>query len=250
MSARWPGVDARRWGARWLGAGLVAAYLLVASLTMVVSGHRVLPLFEGIGPPQPYRWVKPPAQFATGNVKPSVATTDVPVAAATSFSTLDGQLVASVSAASMPAHGTDPRVHVVITPLDPSTLGPLPAPLAPDGNAYRLQLTYEPSGTPVPPFGTPGDLVMTAPHAPVSLLFSADGRTWQRLSTQLIAGGTTAGAPFSRTGWFVAGYRPTSSLTTVGGGGGVSAVVGGAIGAAAGAVLLGVVALVWRRRNR
>ena len=49
-----------------VGAALVALYVATVVGTMSF-GHHVRPLFEGIGPPPPYRWVHPPPGFASGN---------------------------------------------------------------------------------------------------------------------------------------------------------------------------------------
>src|SRR4051812_35926875 len=64
-----------------LGAVLAVAYIGVAVATAGVSGHSVLPLYEGVGSAPPYQWVNPPAAFKTGNVVPKPNTTKVPLGA-------------------------------------------------------------------------------------------------------------------------------------------------------------------------
>ena len=49
-----------------IGLGLAAAYALVCLTTLRVTGHDVRPLFEGIGPDSPYRWVNPPEGVRAG----------------------------------------------------------------------------------------------------------------------------------------------------------------------------------------
>jgi hypothetical protein len=233
-----------------VGAALVGLYVLVAVATLGLSGHRLLPLFEGIGGPVPYRWVHPPPQFATGNIKPEPVALDIPfrngAAGAQSIATTDGQFVVNLSAGSFAPRPGDTSVHAAVTPLDPASLPPLPAGAAADGNAYRIELTYKPSNAPVTKLAASGDVIVTSPHNATGLWFSADGRSWTKLPSQIVGGPTFIGAPFNAPGWYLVGTNPSNVSSGSGGTGTVLV----AVGVVAGAVLLGLVALFAVVRSR
>jgi hypothetical protein len=48
------------------------------------------------------------------------------------------------------------------------------------------------------------DAVLTAPAPAVTMLFSLDGSSWQRLQTNQVNGGTTVSAAFHQPGYFLA----------------------------------------------
>lgn len=238
------------------GAAIVVAYLVLAMATRAVSGHKVLPLFEGIGPASPYQWVNPPAAFAAGNIKPKANTTDLTLTGPRQpqfAASADGQCLLNLPPNAFPPPGADPKVVVAIAPLDPATLGPVPSGEVADGNAYRIGLTYQPSGSPVATVASPGDVVLTAPHAPDTMYYSADGQTWEKLSTQPFGDPTQIGAVFNAPGWYLAG---TTASRVSGGGIGTGTPAGKkgtglvAIGVVVGAVLLGIFALAKAARRR
>jgi hypothetical protein len=246
-------------------AGVAAVYVIAAAATVSVSGHHVLPLFEGIGPPSPYQWVNPPPAFAASNVKPKAGTTDLTLTGPRQpqfASSPDGQCLLSVPAAAFSPHDGDTKITVTVTPVDVATLGPLPQGVAADGNAYRIDLAYQPSKTQLPSLAADGNVVLTAPHQANSMLYSADGRTWTNLPVQPFGDPTMIGATFHQPGWYIAGADPSKISGTTGpGAAGTAGTVGGrgtgagtglvAIGVVAAAVILGVVALaVARRRQR
>ena len=68
---------------------------------------------------------------------------------------------------------------VTIAPLDPVTLGPLPAGLRPVSNAYRVMLRYVPSQAEIARLAVKGTVAMTAAEAGDRLLYSSDGAQWQ-----------------------------------------------------------------------
>jgi hypothetical protein len=197
----------------WLvGAAAVGIYFAVALAMLTVGDHRVLPLFEGVGPPAKYQWVNPPSQFAAGNVKPTASTQDIPItggkSALTTVSSSDGQFIASLPDGAFGANGSDTSVRAVVTPLDPGTLGPPPSGLASDGNAYRIEFTYQPSGGPIAALSSAGSLVMNAPHQAEVVLFSRDSRSWFRLASQPAGGLSSIGAAFTAPGWYQVGANP------------------------------------------
>ena len=242
-------------------AGVVAVYVIAAAATVSVSGHHVLPLFEGIGPPSPYQWVNPPPAFAASNVKPKAGTTDFALTGPPTpqfASSPDGQCLLSVPAAAFSPHDGDTKVTVTFSPLDAATLGPLPRKVAADGNAYRIDLAYQPSKTPLPNLAADGNVVLTAPHQANSMLYSADGRTWTNLPIQPFGDPTMIGATFHQPGWYLAGADPSKISGTTpgaapaagkpGSGAGTGLVAVGVVVAAA--ILGGVALAAVRRRQR
>jgi hypothetical protein len=239
--------------ARWrLAAGAVGLYITVALATIGLSGHRVLPLFEGVGPPAPYEWVKPPAAFAAGNITPKPASSDIAFSggksAAAVASTPDGQFLVNFGADAISPHNGDSHVHATITPLDPATLGTLLSGISPDGNAYRLELTYQPSGIPVSKLAGSANVIQTGPLTATAFLYSASGRTWTKLNAPPVGTSTSLGATLTGPGWYLLGTSHSLPKSSTGGRGTVVI----AIMVAAGAVVLGtgVLALVRHRQSR
>src|SRR2546430_9920816 len=58
-------------------AAAVAMYLGASLLLVGTQSHPFRPLFEGVGPPPAYRWVKPPGPFAGNNVPPHPSEQDI-----------------------------------------------------------------------------------------------------------------------------------------------------------------------------
>ncbi|MBV9040119.1 MAG: hypothetical protein JOZ68_03905, partial [Acidimicrobiia bacterium] len=132
-----------------IGLVLVVCYLAAIAIALPF-GHRVLPMFEGYGGSSPYHWVKPPAAFAAGNVRPKPNDTDIPMASTGSqqsgAQSEDAQLILNLAPNAVPPHPPDSTLRVHIEPIDPATLGPVPREFRPNGNAYRVTFAYEPSG--------------------------------------------------------------------------------------------------------
>ena len=250
-----PGRGVGTWWRGWRGAVVVAGvYLAVALATLgATSRHRFLPLFEGVGPPPKYSWVKPPASLAAGNTVPKVATADFPLTGpAEPFlaTTTDGQFEITLAANTFASHGSDTKVHCIITPLDPSTLAPLPTGEAADGNAYQIELTYEPSGAPVPSLTAPGSVVLTAPYTADFNYYSADGQAWTKLPSLQVSGPTVLGSMFTRAGYFVVGTAPHRLRTSTPGAKSTVSTVVVAAAVVAVALLLGAVAAALLSRGR
>jgi len=220
-----------------VGALLVALYVLAVTGTLPF-GHNMRPLFEGIGPPPAYRWVKPPPSFASGNVPPAPNDTDVTLTPTGSqqsgAQSEDNQLVLNLAPNAVPSHPPDTSVRIHVEPLDPGTVGAVPAEFRPNGNAYRVTMTYQPSRTPVTTVTAPGNILLTVPLPAAGLLFSGDGRTWTNVGKQTVPGQPIVGGPFSATGWYLGATH--AQTPSSGGGGGSSGVI-------IVAVLVGVIAL-------
>ena len=236
-----------------VGLAALAVYVVVATASVALSRHRVLPLFEGFGPPPAYNWVKPPPQFAATNKVPKPKAGDIPYNGGTTgpavAATDDGQFVVNFAQGSFPSHAADNNVHSLITPLDPAKLGPLPSGLSADGNAYRIDLTFLPSGAVVGGLSVPGDVIMTVPHNAAALLYSPDGVAWQKLASQQVGQPTTIGSTFTHAGYYLVGAKPTALGLSGSKGGGVGTVLI-AVWVAVGAAVLGVIAWVVAGRRR
>jgi hypothetical protein len=222
---------ARRTHAVVVGVVATVLYAMACVATLRLTGHDVRPLFEGIGPSSPYRWVAPPKEFAPGNVRPQPLSTEVRLDAtgsqAVGLTSDDSQMIVNLAAGAVPVRPGDDRVVVTFVPLDPATLGRLPPPLRAAGNAYRVRLTYRPSGQPVTALAAPGDLLLLVPEPVDTLLFSPDGQTWTRITTRHEAGSGGESASFPGAGYYLAGTSrpPPSAAASPGRGYGTATVV-------------------------
>ena len=170
------------------GIGIAVLYLAGAALSGRASPLTRRPLLDGLAPPVPYRWVKPPPDLAASNKPPASLRASVKLTATGSqigaFATSDGQFNLVLSEGAVPARAGQTSVAVSIDPVDPATLGPAPPGLIVAGNAYRIQAAYRPSGgpkaRPLPlgrsPRGTRAALAAAATSAGAS--DRAAGSTW------------------------------------------------------------------------
>jgi hypothetical protein len=207
-----------------VGAAAAGAYVIAVVVTLSVTGHHVRPLYEGFAPNAPYQWVNPPPAFAATNQPPKANDVDLPLGPsgidASSPASSEAQLVLGLGAGAIGAHPPDTAARVRIEPLDPVKLGDVPQGLFSDGNAYRVTLTYQPSGG-AATLATPGNVVMVVPLAGTTILYSADGQAWTKLPTQTLAGTANLGATFSAPGYYLAaGPTQIHGLAGEGGGGG------------------------------
>jgi hypothetical protein len=185
VSARRPARS--RWGAL-AGGAIAIVYVTVAALTSGLSGRPTLPLFEGTGPPAPYQWVEPPCDFKTGNVVPQPTSAVIPMNAQGneigSVTQPGSQAIVTPQAGAIPPHPGAKSVTLRLEPIGPSTIGALPGQAVPDGNAYRLTITYD-DGTPVTKFVKPVDYLIRAPTLADGGVFlqPGAGAAWQKQNT-------------------------------------------------------------------
>jgi hypothetical protein len=199
-----------------VGAALAAAYVAVVAVTMVATDHPVRPLFDGLTPPPPYRWVNPPPGYGT-NVKATPDEVSVALAGGGSGPAgptgVNGQVTLNLPQGAIPARPGDTAVKIAIVPLDAAWLGSLPPRLLPDGNAYDIRMSYRPSGAAVTSLAVPGNIVLATPEPASVLVFSADGRHWETMETVRVGGPDSVGATFRRAGHYLAAIpgvaRPT-----------------------------------------
>lgn len=200
--------------ALWAGAALTLLYVVVALATGGLSSRPILPVFDGFAPPTPYQWVNPPPARRGDNVVPKpvdrLFTLGPDGAPASNASTDDGQAIVGVDKGSVPAHPPDTSVSVHIEPVDAGTLGPLPAGLRVVSNAYKVELSYLPSGTPLTTLPVKGTIALTAAEVGTKMLYSADGQTW--LEKQFSPYGQDQGlfTDFDMAGWFVIATSATT----------------------------------------
>ena len=247
---RRPGSRAR---AVALGVAAIALYLAGSGVSARLSVLARGPLLDGLAPPPPYRWVKPPPSLQGTNQPALPGSATVAFKDGRSqpgvFRTEDSQAVIVLLTGSIPPEPGQESVRLSITPLAPDTLPAPPSDLRIDGNVYRFAGTYEPSGSPVTGLEVPDEVVLIYPTPTTArhvLLFSADGKRWRTLTTHDSAVAQQAiNENVTEFGWFAVARRTGSA----GGSGGGRSILVIAIVAAA-LVTVGVVAYLEFRRRR
>jgi hypothetical protein len=237
------------------GIGIAVLYLAGAALSGRTSPLTRRPLLDGLAPPAPYRWVKPPPDLAASSKPPTSLRVSVKLTATGSqigaFATSDGQFNLVLSEGAVPARPGQTSVAVAIDPADPATLGPAPPGLVVAGNAYRIQASYRPSGTRIAAFGGRSSvglvypLLATAVASPSGhlVLASADGRAWQQLQSTDTPGTHQVSAPLATAGYVMAAVPPAGTGGDGGNGRGRVLLIAGAV-----AALLVLAAVLARRR--
>jgi hypothetical protein len=214
-------------------AGLViaAVYGALAALSGHLSPLSRGPLLDGIGPPQAYRWVQPPADLAAGNQAPSSGAFHIPLDPGGSrpevFVTSDNQVTVVVPKHAFAGEPGQIEVTLKIDPLDPSTLSSPGTHLTIFGNAYRLQATYQPSGEDAA-LTLPLDVILLYPvtpnlHASVhTLSTSPNGKTWTAQEGSDSLAQQQAEGPMPTLGYVVVAGEPGAPTATPAGGSGGS----------------------------
>ena len=212
---------------RTAAGGLLAA----AAVAYVLAAWRVAPgFYDGFsGPPDPYRWVSPPAQFVKGNRPPGDGQLAVRVNRGVSEPgsafTSDGQAVLSFVPGVFAAPPDGSAITVTIKPV-----ADFPSP---DGsqfasNVYLISSTSQ----------LVKEAIVTLRYtdqlpAPSDVFFAPAGGPWRDI------GSTGTSAPYTVTGrttalgYFTTGYPPkgggTASAPRVGGGNTLPILVAAAI---------------------
>ena len=235
------------------GALLSLLYGLVVVGTAVTTDHPVRPLFDGVGGSTPYKWVKPPWYVGTTNIEPKASSTDIRfengVSPLIGVNSDDAQIILNLPQGALPARECDTGVRASFTPLDPKKLARLPGGMRPNGNAYRVQMAYQPSGTPFGQTTTSGNVIMVVPDEAEKMLFSGDGKSWSELPTQRLGDPTTVGSAFNTPGYYVVGTL-LPEFPDPNKGSGTKKTVGTLMIVVAAALLLGYVLPTLLRRSR
>lgn len=192
-----------------IGGTLVALYIVAAAATTFWAPGRLRPLFDGFGShPGQYNWVNPPKEFAEGNERPDTAEANVTFGADGSdgagVSTQDGQALVTLAQGSLPSRPPDSSAKIDVRPVDSARLGALPAGLRAEGNAYQVSIAYLSSQAAVTSLAKPGTVGLTAAAPANVLLFSVDGKRWQRKQSQPIPQGNGLTAALNDTGYYLA----------------------------------------------
>jgi hypothetical protein len=219
-----------------------AAYVFTA-LLLQASGHPVLPLFDGLGPPPPYRWVSPPPDSAAPNEPPLPGIGEVLLTRRPqnfTVSTEDGQGVLAGRSNAFLRQPRQRAVLVNITPLDPAGLGPPPAGLIFDGNAYQFEATYASSGEEAA-LDSEVQVILRYPrHATV--LLKSTGSRWERMKSFPIRTALQIFVETRELGTFVAARPPPAEQRSI--------LPWIAFSGAGAAVIAAAVVLYLRRRSR
>ena len=240
---------------RGLRAGVALAGLYAAAVlaTGLLTGHPARPLFDGASTNTPYQWVKPPWYVGSVNVKPTVSHTDIAfangVSPLTGVNSADAQIILNLPQGSLPSHAGDTAVRATFTPLDPKKLAKPPGDMRADGNAYRVDMTYQPSGAPVTTVTTSGNVIMVVPDEAEKMLFSLDGKSWDELPTHLLGDPNTVGSAFNKPGYYLVGTA-LPEFTNPNKGNSTKRVAGIVLVVVAVALLLGYVVPNALRRSR
>ena len=238
------------------GVGIVLLYLAGAAVSGRASILARRPLLDGLAPPTPYRWVNPPPDLASSNKPPASTRFTVKLTANGSqlgaFSTIDGQVNLVLSEGAVRARPGQTEVEVAVDPVDPATLGPVPAGLVGAGNAYRIQASYQPSGSKVDTLGGQCSVGLVYPLLATAVsdpgghlvLSSADGRAWERLRSTDTPGTHQVSAGLARTGYVQVGVA-----SSAGGGSAGDTRTRTLLLATGAAAVIVVAALILRRRE-
>ena len=193
----------------WLAWGLSAAICYVVVGMQVWPSNPLRLLYEGEAPPLPYRWVRPPANLSEPNQPPAPGVGEIALTPTGSQSasvlTDDGQAALILRFGAIAPRAGASTVTVRITPLDPRSVAPPPANLVFDGNAYRIEATYN----------TDGPVTLVKPVTPVlrypkhaTVLLRSSGSGWTALETHVVAGSLQLFGPSDMLGVFVAAAPP------------------------------------------
>lgn len=205
-----------------LASGLLVAFAYLAGTALGgrVSPLTRRPLLDGLAPPPPYHWVKPPPELTTGNKPPSGATASVQLGpggtAVTAISTNDGQANLLLDPNAIAPSSGDRSVKVEIDPVDPATLAAPPPDLVMAGNAYRIRFSYQPSGKPVTTLAGRATISLIFPLLPIpvtspfdhTILDSADGKAWAKQPSTATPGTHQVASTLREPGYVIAAVPP------------------------------------------
>lgn len=205
-----------------VGLVVVAAYAGLAAFSGHLSPLARGPLLDGIGPPQAYRWVNPPADLAAANQPPSAGEFRIPLDPNGSrpevFVTSDNQVTIVVPSKAFANQERQTSVLLSVDPVDPAELASPGKEVTVFGNAYQLTASYRPSGDPAP-LTVPMDLILLYPvttnlHAATHQLFtSPDGTAWQEKAGTDSLAAQQAEGPMPELGYVLVGGTGAASLS-------------------------------------
>jgi hypothetical protein len=197
--------------------GLVAIAVYVTTALLIAGTGRVIPrpLYDGLAPAAPYRYVSPPPDLAADNEEPLPGKGRVDFAKGksqpTSISTGDGQLQLVVPNGAFDAKKKEKAVDITITPLAPPAPLDVGGGLRVDGNAYRIEAAYARSGD-AAPVQREVTVVLRYAHNATEVV-RRSGASWTRLRSQVSSGSLQLFAATDDIGVFAAAGRPPTTWT-------------------------------------
>lgn len=212
-------------GAGWVavasGLVVVLAYLGGTAFGGRLSPLARRPLLDGLAPPPPYHWVKPPPELSTGNRPAQGATGTLELgptgSQVSAISTDDGQANLLMEANAIAPSAGQRSVEVAIKPLDPASLAaPQPPGLVLAGNAYQVRFSYLPSGKPVNALAGKATISLIFPLLPIpitssfdyTVLASADGNGWAKQTSSVTPGSHQVASTLPQPGYVIVAVPP------------------------------------------
>jgi hypothetical protein len=235
-----------------LGVAAVAAGLVVLVVARLATPSASPPLYDGIVPLEPYRWLNPPpgqpggAEGATATA-PVTAAQNPLIAVGTPELSPQAQVFAAPNALTLPAGASS--VVVSIEPVEPPVE---PAAGYIDGNVYRFTVTDQ-SGVPITaPASAKVTVVLRAADLRTDATIERfDGLAWRSLETSAAGAGSLISVvtEFGELAVVASGTSPYTNPSA----GEPSLSILAALGVAVLAVTLVVILVGWRlviRRRR
>jgi hypothetical protein len=202
---------------RWLwGAAAIAVYV-TAALALANTGRVVpRPLYDGLAPAAPYRYVSPPPDLAEDNEPPLPGKGVVDFAGkrseATSISTGDGQLQIVLQKGAFRAKAKEKSVEVTLDPIPAAEPHDIDGGHRIEGNAYRVGAEYARSKD-AAELSSEATIVLRYPHNG-KVLVRREGSGWRRLDdTQVSQSSLQLFGATDRLGVFAAAGVPPSTWT-------------------------------------
>jgi hypothetical protein len=128
----------------------VVGYLLAVMASRHAGLTPLLPLYDGLAPSTPYRWVNPPPEFRAANQTPLRGASSLALTASgsdpLSITTGDGQAAIIIAINTVELRDGETEVTVAITPQDPDVVAPPGIRRVVNGNAYHFEAKYGRSG--------------------------------------------------------------------------------------------------------
>ncbi len=211
---------------KWIAWGVAVAAVYFAAAAYPTgapwTGGPAVPvrvIYDGMMPLPPYQWVRPPANFPHENKPPEAGAGTVRLTASGSDSgaitTGDDQAAVLFARDAIASRLGETVVKVTIRPLDPATVGPPPADMTFDGNAYLIEAVYSTSQAPVQ-LRKPATVALRFPAIGTQVL-RWNGSAWIALRSTAIPPAMQDVADSDALGIFVpaAPHKQGPSLSTV-----------------------------------
>ena len=233
-----------------VGLLLAAVYFLVAQASFRSGLVPGKPLYDGLAPPEEYRWVKPPTG-ASSTLPPEegngTVTFTATASSASQIVTKDAQAQLIIPEAGIKSVAGQTEAVGTIKPLDPAADGRKPLPgLDFDSNAYVVEMHFG-NGQPVE-LVKPASLVIRYAAAGIGL-YQLDESSWKKVEAAEAGASLQYFAEVQQLGTFVVMRRKVPKAAPVEDDQPTSALAQWGLGIA-GAVVLGGLVFAYRRSKR